>query len=328
MLKIETGIRKRAVKTVVMGPEGIGKSTLASQFPDPLFIDTENGTSTLDVRRVLCNTSWDDLIATVNEVIAEPGICKTLVIDSADWAENLAEADVCTKNRVASIEAISYGKGYTFVADDFSRLLKLCDRLIELGINVTFTAHAKPRKFELPEEAGQFDRYEMKLSRQVAPLLKEWCDMLLFFNYKTYVVATESNRKKAQGGKRVMYTSHHPCWDAKNRFNLPEELDMDFSSIKHLFADAKPEKAAKPAEKPAETAPIRKDRPLVAKMKSLIEGSGITVEDFRKFVELKGHCKTGEPLEDYSDDIISRWVIPHWKKIVEGVKEMKNRGKE
>ena len=326
MLKIESGIKRRAIKTVVMGPEGIGKSTLASQFPEPLFIDTENGTSTLDVRRVLCNASWDELIATVNEVIAEPNICKTLVIDSADWAENLAEADVCQKNRVASIEAISYGKGYTFVADDFTRLLKLCDRLIELGVNVTFTAHAKPRKFELPEEAGQFDRYEMKLSRQVAPPLKEWCDMLLFCNYKTYVVTTDTNRKKAQGGKRVMYTSHHPCWDAKNRFSLPEELDMDFSSIAFLFADEEPGKPAKADEKSAEPKPIRKERPLVAKMKSLIEESGIAEEDFRKFVESKGHYKVDVPLEDYSDDIVSRWVIPHWKRIVEGVKEMANGG--
>ena len=173
MLKIETGIKKRAIKTILYGPEGIGKSTLASQFPNPLFIDTENGTTTLDVRRVICNKSWDELISIVNEVISEPSIAKTLVIDSADWAEQLAEDDVCQKNRVGSIEAISYGKGYTFVADNFSKLLKLLDKLIELGINVVFTAHAKPRKFELPEEAGQFDRYEMKLSRQVAPLIKD-----------------------------------------------------------------------------------------------------------------------------------------------------------
>ena len=152
---------------------------------------------------------------------------------------------------MASIEAISFGKGYTYVGDNFSKLLKLLDELIELGINVTFTAHAKPRKFELPEEAGQFDRYEMKLSRQVAPLLKEWCDMLLLCNYKTYVVSTENNTKKAQGGKRVMYTSHHPCWDAKNRFNLPEVLDMGFSSIKHLFSNVEPKKGLKTQENTA-----------------------------------------------------------------------------
>lgn len=230
-LNIESGIKKRAIKCVIMGCEGIGKSTLAAKFPEPLFIDTENGTSSLNVRRIICNKSWTDLIEIVNEVIKEPSICKTLVVDTADWAEQLAEEYVCSKNRVASIEAIAYGKGYTYVADEFTILLKLLDKCIDLGLNTVFTAHAKPRKYELPEEQGQFDRWEMKLSRQVAPLLKEWCDMLLFCNYKTYVVTTENNKKKAQGGKRVMYTTHQPTFDAKNRFGLPEELDFDGMSV-------------------------------------------------------------------------------------------------
>ena len=40
MLKIMEGKEKRPLKIVIYGPEGIGKSTFASKFPDPLFIDT------------------------------------------------------------------------------------------------------------------------------------------------------------------------------------------------------------------------------------------------------------------------------------------------
>ena len=75
----------------------------------------------------------------------------------------------------------------------------------------------------------------MKLSKQVAPLVKEWCDLLLFCNYQTYVVTTETNKQKAQGGKRVMYTSHHPAWDAKSRVELPPVLDLDYKTIAHIF---------------------------------------------------------------------------------------------
>jgi hypothetical protein len=42
-------------------------------------------------------------------------------------------------------------------------------------------------------------------------------------------------KNKAQGGKRVIYTLHHNCWDAKNRHNLPEELDFDFAAIAHCI---------------------------------------------------------------------------------------------
>ena len=92
------------------------------------------------------------------------------------------------------------------------------------------------RKFEQPDEMGAYDRWEMKLSKQCSPLLKEWADIVLFCNYKTSVLTDANTKsKKATGGKRVMYASHHPCWDAKNRYGLPDQMDMSFEPIKHLF---------------------------------------------------------------------------------------------
>ena len=49
---ITAGVQDSPVKTVLYGPEGIGKSTFASHFPDPVFIDTEGGTKRLNVKRL------------------------------------------------------------------------------------------------------------------------------------------------------------------------------------------------------------------------------------------------------------------------------------
>ena len=198
MLNITTGVEKTPIKTVIYGAEGVGKSSLAAKFPNALFLDTEGGTTRLDVRRIKIN-GWEELLDTVKEVIANPEVCKSLVIDTADWAESYCIDYVCNKYRQASIESFGYGKGYTYLQEEFGDFLKLLNKLIEVGINPVIIAHGKPRKFELPDEQGAFDRYETKLTRQVAPLIKEWCDMLLFCNYKTFVVTTENNAKKAQG---------------------------------------------------------------------------------------------------------------------------------
>ena len=235
MLNITTGKIDRALKVVAYGSEGIGKTTFAAAFPEPLFIDTEGGTSHMDVRRINRPKSWSELLTIIGEVAATADVCKTLVLDTADWAEQLCVTHVCEKYKQSSIESFGYGKGYTYLAEEFGRLLTALDKVIDSGKNVVITAHAKMRKFEQPDEQGAYDRWEMKLSKQVAPLLKEWCDMLLFLNYKTYVITTDTNSKKAQGGKRVIYTSHHPCWDAKNRHGLPEEMDLDFKNLAHLF---------------------------------------------------------------------------------------------
>ena len=245
MLNITKGKMDRAQKTVIYGPEGIGKTSLAAEYPDPFFIDTESGTAHMDVRRIAKPESWTELLAIVKEVAATPGICKTLVIDTADWAEQLITAWLCETYKQKSIESFGYGKGYTYLGEEFEKLLKACDLCIKAGINVVITAHAKMRKFEQPDEMGAYDRWEMKLSKQVAPLLKEWCDFLFFCNYQTFVVTSENDTKKAQGGKRIMYTTHHPAWDAKNREKLPEMLDLDYRKIAHIYE-----------KKPADTAPV------------------------------------------------------------------------
>jgi hypothetical protein len=319
MLNIIEGKEQRPKKIVIYGPEGIGKSTFASQFPDPLFIDTEGGTSNLDVRRIKCNKSWNELITIVKEIHANPHVCKTVVLDTADWSETLCTNAVCEKYRKNNIEDFGYGKGYVYLVDEFARLLTLLDQLIEVGINVVITAHAKPRKFELPEEQGSFDRYEMKLSRQVAPLIKEWSDALFFVNYKIYVVTTDTNKKKAQGGKRVLYTTHNPTYDAKNRFDLPEELELDFKAISHLFEiyDVPAEQVMDYDSKDITTLAF------VDELKKRLEQDNITEEDLQTVVAAKGHYEKETPISDYSDDFITRWIIPNWKKIVETIKNEK-----
>ena len=315
---IESGIKKQPVKLILYGVEGGGKSTTMSYAPNPLFLDCEKGTGRINTRRVNIN-SWDDLLNAVRYVIANPSICKTLIIDTADWAEIFAIAYVCNKNRVASIEAIPFGKGYTYVADEFAALLKLLNQVIELDINVVFIAHAKARKFELPEEMGSYDKYEMKLSRQVAPLLKEWCDALLFLNYKILVVTGENNTKKAVGGTRKLYTTHSPVFDAKNRFGLKDELDLDFKNIAHLFVGG--ETMPQVEVTPVEPEPV--ERATVARVRGMLLDANATEDELKAVVVAKGHYKEDACLNDYSDDFITRWIIPNWKKILETISKNK-----
>lgn len=235
---VTTGVQTAPVKTVLYGPEGIGKSTFASHFPDPVFIDTEGGTKRLDVARLPQPTSWAMLLDEVAEVRKGNVPCSTLVIDTADWAERLCIQAVCARAKVNGIEDFGYGKGYTYVKEEFSKLLDALEEVLNAGHNVVVLAHAAITKFEQPDAVGNYDRWSMKTSKQVAPLLREWCDMLLFANYKTVVEKAGSSpnaKNKASGGKRVLYTTHHACWDAKNRFDLPEEVPFDYASIAHCL---------------------------------------------------------------------------------------------
>lgn len=248
--QVTSGVIPAPVKVVLYGPEGIGKSTFASQFPDPIFIDAEGGTKQLDVRRLPRPTSWAMLLDEVAEVRKGNIPCTTLVLDTADWAEALCIQSICAKAKVDGLEGFGYGKGYVYAKEAFAKLLDELEEVVAGGRNVVVLAHAMIAKFEQPDAVGNYDRWQMKTTKQVAPLLREWCDMLLFANYKTVVEKSGSSpnaKNKASGGRRVLYTTHHPCWDAKNRFGLSDELPLDYQAIAAIIPG---KSAPAPAERP------------------------------------------------------------------------------
>jgi hypothetical protein len=246
--ELTCGVQRTALRVVIYGPEGIGKSTLAAEFPDPVFIDVEGGTNQLPVARLPRPTSWAMLGQEVEAVLAGDVPCSTVVLDTADAAEALCTRDVLATAGKAGIEDFGYGRGYTYLAEAFGKLLDRLSDVVEAGANVVVVSHAQMRKFERPDESGAYDRFELRLSRKVAPMVKEWADMVLFCDYKTYVTVDENGKAKASGGKRVIRTTHAPQWDAKNRFGLKDELPLEYESIASVVPDLR---SAAPAEGPA-----------------------------------------------------------------------------
>lgn len=346
-MDISKGKIAKAQKVVVYGPEGIGKSTFFSQFPDPVFSDIEESTRDLDVRRFTDKPeSFAALLEQAKYVRDNPHICRSYIVESADWAERLAVKDVCSRANKQGIEDFSYGKGYMYVYEEFGKLLNILSEIVDKGVNVGITAHATMRKFEQPDEFGAYDRWELKLINSpkcsIASMLKEWADMVLFANYETFVVTDDNKKAKAQGGKRVMYTSHHPCWDAKNRKGLPEKLAFDFKEIVHCLpgeesATVVKEEAPAPKQaEPAEVIPEEKtfaDTPGVNDEKNkamlalcqLMKANGVTDRDIQHVVGIKGYFPKDMLIKDYPTEFINGVLVSAWEQVYELIKLEKEK---
>lgn len=321
---ITTGKIHTAKKTVIYGPEGIGKSTLAARFPQPLFIDTEGSTKELDVARLPAPTSWEMLNQEV-DFVKQNKPCQTLIIDTVDWAEALCIENICAKHGKNGIEDFGYGNGYVYEKEEFGRFLNRLSEAVNVGINVVLTAHAILRKFEQPDELGSYDRWELKLGKKttnlIAPLVKEWADIVLFANYKTLAVAVDKDGKKhkAQGGRRVMYTSHHPCWDAKNRYGLPDEIPMDYEQIRFIFEGAPVPAPVNPAPAMPETMEQIKaeNSGIPQALADLMAASGITEDKIRKACSMKGYFPEDMPISAYPAEFVEGVLIGAWGQIVD-----------
>lgn len=339
--EIESGVSQKAFKVVLYGVEGIGKTTFASQFPKAVFIDTEGSTASMNVSRYPKPTSWQMLKDEVNHFVTTP--YQTLVIDTADWAEMMCVTHVCESRGKKGIEDFGYGQGYTYVAEEWGKFLNMLSDIVEVHHkNVVLTAHAIIRKFERPEESSAYDRYELKLGKkttnQTAPLTKEWGDMVLFANYKLVMtnVQTDKNGKskgKAANGQRLMYTQHHPCWDAKNRYGLAPELPFEYQQIKHIIEGLKqPEvksveidlnssinvddhMGVSMMEVKQTPTKVQLDPNIPKQLRDLMEADNVSEEQLQKVVTMKGYMPANMPVSAYPTDFVNGWCIPFWNKI-------------
>lgn len=307
-MNITKGKTAKAIRVVVYGVEGIGKTTFASQMPGAVFCDTEGSTAHMDVARFDLPQKWMDIHEAIDWTMEHPDQVGTFVLDTADWAEKLCARYVCEEEPVTksgdtrgwkNIEDAGYGKGYVYMKTAFQKLLDKLTALTEKGVNVCITAHAILKKFEQPDEMGAYDRWSLKLNeKNISPLLKEWGDMVLFANYKTDVVKTNDGKTKGRGGqKRIMYTQHNACWDAKNRFGLPDEMPFEFSSISNLFADHAP--AQEVHEEPKAKPEPQPDPDEIPKQERVAPTA--KVEKTAKVPKGKGKCPPA-PVSMQSDD--------------------------
>ena len=232
--QVKRGKQPRPRRTVLYGTHGIGKSTWASKWPSPIFIPTEDGCGDLDVASFPLATKLEGVWGPMIELSSEGhdhGF-ETAILDSADWLEKIIWDHVCKAADKKAITDFDFGKGYGSAAKLFSSFLTSLNAMRDAGIHVVVIAHCEVKKFTQPG-LESYDRYTPKLHKEVAAMLQEWADEVLFCNYKTYVVQEDLGFKKTRGiatggDERVIYTQEGPGHLAKNRLGLPPEMSMDF----------------------------------------------------------------------------------------------------
>jgi hypothetical protein len=233
------------LRVLVYGTEGVGKSTFAAGAPSPIFLCGEEGTNHLDVARFPKVEQWTDALDAIRVLRSEPHEYKTLVIDTYDSLESPCWAHVSQAAGKRDIEDFGYGKGYVAAFGEWQHLFAELEALRrERGMIILTIAHAQIRSFKNPAGAD-YDRYTLKVHEKAAGLAKEWHDVVLFARHEEYVRDESGRAKGFSTGARVVHTVRSAAWDAKNRFDLPETLPLNWEDFAQAVAAREPGDPAK-----------------------------------------------------------------------------------
>lgn len=239
-----TGRQARPEIHTIYGVPGVGKTTFASEFPNPIFLDLENGSSHLNVTRLNTFPKYENLLTTMNDLLNDKHNYQTVVIDSLEAMEDLIQAQICQADSVDSIEKAcgGFAKGYIRAAELTRDFMKLEQQLAnKRGLTIVNIGHAVQKSFADASDSTQYDRYVMRLHHKMAAVVFEMSDNVYFAKHKVYT-SKEMGKTKAFGdGERVMFTSWRPGFDAKNRNDLPYEMSLDYQALKKALENTSPQ---------------------------------------------------------------------------------------
>lgn len=94
LTSIQRGPRSQPPRLLVFGPHGVGKTTFACAAPAPIVIQTEDGLGMLEPPAFPLATDTASVFEALETLYAQDHEFKTVVLDSADWLDNLIVKDV------------------------------------------------------------------------------------------------------------------------------------------------------------------------------------------------------------------------------------------
>lgn len=223
---------------LIYGTEGIGKTTLATRFPSPVFLMAkgETGLDELikngqvgEIPHLPECLSWADAVSVLDEFSQADHQYKTLVIDTINGLEQLATDHVRERDYNNSAkEFTAFQQGSRNIASmDWRNVLVALDRVREeRKMTIVALAHARTGNVKNPS-GPDYDQYMPAMAKEVAEITNRWADAICFMDFEIYFADETKSKGKAMGGThRMMYTQKTAGYVAKNRMGLPPAIDL------------------------------------------------------------------------------------------------------
>lgn len=241
-MQIIKGRAKTPFAVWIYGHAGLGKSTFAKDAPKPLFLGAESNEE-IDADKMPAPKTWDEFTAQLKWTVENAKEYKTIVIDSLDSVERLLHAKILADAKAPTMaQALGgYGKAYDRAEKMFDEDLR--GPLMSMrarGQNIIVTSHVQKTSSGIdPVLLMQFDAVEPNVHKKIVNLFGDWVSCILFATGET-IQHKDANSDRVFAmttENRILYTERRAGFLAKNRYDLPFELPLEFSAFYQGYLD-------------------------------------------------------------------------------------------
>lgn len=240
---LKRDFQKTAPGMLIYSPEGVGKTTLVTKFPDSALIihPDEDGIGDLKSAGLVPEDypvfevdAYSKLLGLLDELIAKCPF-KVLGFDTANTCmQRLLFEHInreCFNGEWKDFQ--NFDKGAARGIPEWESLLNKLTQLRRKGVCIILLAHCRMMKMKNPEGNDWLryipDIYES--DRQGGPSFlaatKRWATDIGFMDF---VIEVGEKGNKGQGGRlRRIRFNHDAAFDAKNRAGIKEDITLGFT---------------------------------------------------------------------------------------------------
>lgn len=232
---------------VIYGGGGLGKTTLASEFPAPLYVRTSEGerapTGVL-MKSFGVADFYADVVDQIDWMLEGDHDRKSLVLDALDGLEQLIRVEACARNGWKDIEEPGFGKGYAKELEIWREFLAKISKLKKAGYYTVLICH-NTVKTDPGVTTDSYPRWRLNLRADAASAIFDSADLVGFIHQRVSIAKEDAgfNKKNTRGegsGEILIAVKERPGYVAKNRYDidknvLPFKKGEGFTALNQYF---------------------------------------------------------------------------------------------
>lgn len=220
---------------LIYGRKKIGKTSLASCFPDCFFLMSEPGAENLRVYQRAMK-SWKDFVTYLDLLEANPNRFKTLVVDIGDPLYDWCLQHICEKNGIDHPSDVrDFGATWKEISQEFVRQ---CNRLLPMnsGRGLVVVSHEKIVEVEIAGSVSKMERIIPTMEKHTLEFFNGKVDVIAYYTYKNKerLIVIDGD-EKLEAGCRLKYNFRTPANERVRVIKAGKAEEEAFRNFENAF---------------------------------------------------------------------------------------------